>query len=255
MKIIRPIITVSLGEREISDGPNLWGDHKTYFSCIIDSGGTPLAVPPVTDNSLLRHYYELSDGILIPGGDDVDPREYGEERVVECGPSDLRKDFVERTLINWAREDRKPILGLCRGSQILNVVYGGSLFQDLPSQRKSDLPHKSVPNKWFESLHSIRIVEDSRLGQLLQTSEIGVNSLHHQAVKSVGAGLRAVAFAPDGVVEAVESELLDHFAIGIQCHPESMYTEAEPRFRRLFQAFIEAAGAFKGLRSSISTIE
>jgi putative glutamine amidotransferase len=236
---VKPLITVALAERLASDGPPIWGDHATYLTCVIAAGGVPIAIPPVPDLDQLARYYELADGIFLPGGEDIDPSRYGEERLVQCGPSHAGKEEVELTLIEWARRDKKPILGVCRGAQLLNVAYGGTLFQDLPSQRSDGLVHNK--GEWCEIVHPMAIVEDSRLRDILAVSTIEVNSLHHQAVKTLGNGLRAVAFAPDGLIEAVEGTEDGHFVVGVQCHPETLYEDIEPRFRQLFATFIAEA--------------
>lgn len=240
---MKPLITVTLSERPAPDGSPIWGDHSTYFSCVLAGGAVPIAIPPVPNREQLALYYELAHGVFLPGGDDIDPNQYGEERLAECGAHHSGKDEVELTLINWARRDKKPILGVCRGAQLLNVAYGGTLYQDLPTQRGNGMVHNE--GDWCELVHPISIIEGARLRDILSVGTIEVNSLHHQSVKVLGEGLRAVAFAPDGVIEGVEGTEEGHFVVGVQCHPETLYSDIEPRFRELFRIFVEEALAWR----------
>ena len=184
------------------------------------------------------------DGLMLTGGDDVAPARYNEPAhpaVVEVAPE---RDEFEIALIHEARKRKLPILAICRGIQVLNVAYGGSLVQDIPSEIKEALNHNlTVPAHLpFELAHEIWVEKDSLLAQLLRERLIDgdsceVNSRHHQAVKTVGNGLRVTATAPDGIIEAIEDPSAK-FCLGVQWHPENFWRTGE--FRALFEGFIGA---------------
>ena len=183
-------------------------------------------------------------GILIPGGEDVPPQRYGEEPHPKVTYLDPQRDEIEATLITWAFQDKKPCLGLCRGIQIMNVALGGSLFQDLPSMlgKNHYVYEDGDPRSWTKDAHKIRILENTQLASILKTQELNVNSLHHQAIKQIAAGLQVSAEDADGLIEGVESKDHTQFFIGVQCHPESYSgTDTHTEWEKCFSAFIEAA--------------
>jgi putative glutamine amidotransferase len=185
------------------------------------------------------------DGLMLTGGDDVAPSRYGEPKldvVVEAGPE--RDDF-EIALVKEARARDLPILAICRGIQVMNVAFGGSLVQDIPSQIPGAVEHKlAVPlHPSFAFAHEVWFEKDSLLGRLLSerlgdTDSCEVNSRHHQAVKQVASGFRVSGTAPDGVIEAIEDPAA-RFCLGVQWHPENFWRTGE--FRTLFEGFVEAA--------------
>ena len=150
------------------------------------------------------------------GGDDIDPARYGEAPHPRLGAVSPERDTAELLLARWAFTDGKPLLGICRGLQVINVARGGSLWQDLPSDHSGSLNHyaSATLQRWGTIDHPITLAEGSRLAGLLGTTAIGVNSLHHQAVKRLGMGLRVVGYAPDSVVEAIEGED-EAFVVGV----------------------------------------
>ena len=178
---------------------------------------------------------------------DVDPATYGELRHAQCDRADPARDWAEITLIRWALADNKPVLGVCRGIQVINVACGGSLYQHVPEQLPAGIKHDCFPGASDYTrdflAHGVRVESSSRLGRLLG-DEVAVNSMHHQGVKRLAPDLRASAFAPDGLVEAVEG-VNGHYVVGVQWHPEEL-AEAHAPHRRLFTDFLEAAGAFRG---------
>ncbi len=185
------------------------------------------------------------DGLLLTGGDDVAPGRYGEEvhpAVVVVAPE--RDDF-EIALIKEARARHLPIFAICRGMQVLNVAFGGTLVQDIPTQAPGALDHgmKVPPHNAFDPAHEIWIEKDSLLAGLMKDRLAGgdsleVNSRHHQAIKHLAPGFRAVATAPDGIIEAIEDPGA-RFCLGVQWHPENFYRTGE--FRALFEGFVAAA--------------
>ena len=209
---------------------------------MLQAGGLPVLLPPLTDPRALRALYERLDGVLLAGGDDIDPARYGETPHPRLGAVSPERDTAELLLARWAFADGNPLLGICRGLQVINVARGGSLWQDLPSTHPESLDHyaSATLRRWDVIDHTVALTEGSRLAGLLGTTAIGVNSLHHQAVKRLGIGLRAVGYAPGGMVEAIEGED-EAFVMGVQGHPETLWQAAEPRWSRLFAALVAAA--------------
>jgi putative glutamine amidotransferase len=220
--------------------PPRLGQNQTYIQAVSRAGGAPLLIPHLTDEALLRRVYKRLDGLLLPGGGDIDPVYYGQVALEACGLPSLDRDKTELPLARWAAEEGKPLLAICRGIQVLNVALGGSLYQDIPSQ----LP-EAGRHDWYPDLprdlrpHKVTIEPGTRLASLLGRGVQGVNSLHHQAADEVAPGLEVTARAEDGIVEALEVK--DHpFALGVQWHPEELVGE-DARQQGLFEALIEAS--------------
>jgi putative glutamine amidotransferase len=210
--------------------------YDDYVQAILASGGLPVLLPAVMSGESRTAYIEHLHGLLVPGSPaDVDPACYGEEPHPRLGPvSPLRTDF-EMQLVELALQHELPVFGICGGSQVLNVALGGSLYQDIPSQLAKAYKHSGAS----EPAHTVDIVAGTRLAAILDTQEMRVNSLHHQAVKVPGQALVVSASARDGVIEAVEISG-QPFVIGVQWHPERLFVEDEAS-RRLFSAFVQAA--------------
>ncbi len=216
--------------------------NQRYYLAAAAAGAVPVLIPLMDDMETLREIFDRLDGILIPGGVDLDPATYGEEPHAKLGRVDPARDLVELQLATWAIEDKKPLLGLCRGLQVLNVACGGTLFQDLEAQLPAAIKHDYFPNYGFERshlAHDVHLTAGSRLRDVMALDRIAVNSMHHQAIKTLGAGLRASAVASDGIVEAAELES-DGFVVGVQWHPE-VFDPSQPQTQQLFGAFIQAA--------------
>jgi putative glutamine amidotransferase len=214
---------------------------RAYPETLASFGAIPLIIPASLEPHQLRAAYERVGGLLLPGGLDVDPARYSAARHPALGETDQALDDVELTLACWALDDGKPVLGLCRGQQVLNVATGGSLYQDLATERPSGLEHAQRGDDRYRPSHELRLDPDSRLAALLGRTTLLVNSVHHQAVRALGCGWRACGWAADGVVEAIERTAADGgFAFGLQCHPEESWRE-EPAFAELFRAFVAAA--------------
>lgn len=171
------------------------------------------------------------DGLLLPGGWDVDPSLYGEPKDEKVGPIDRELDEIELRMFNQARERRLPVLGICRGQQVINVALGGTLVQHLDD-------HDIRGHGRSHLAHSIKVDPGSELGQAAGEHHIRVNSFHHQAVKDLARGLRETALGEDGTVEGVESD--DGLIVAVQCHPEELTTDL-PWARRLFERFVARA--------------
>jgi putative glutamine amidotransferase len=239
---MQPLIGIS--GRLIKDTdwcPPIVGHRQGYVNGVLDAGGVPVLLPPLTDLVALRALFERMDGILLAGGEDVAPEIYNEQQHPQLGSVSTERDAAELMLARWAVEEGKPLLGICRGIQVLNVALGGTLWQDLLAQCPGVQDHQSGEKAqcWDTFDHTLQLDTDSLLATLLHTTALGVNSLHHQAVNQVGQGLRVVGRAPDGVVEAVEGTG-DGFVVAVQCHPEQLWQGPDPRWRNVFRAFVEA---------------
>ena len=239
---MKPYIGISCGafrDRDWCPPANFL--RKNYTDAIIAAGGLPLIIPVLEDIEVLRALYDRMDGILISGGGDIDPRFYNEPPLAGLGPTDPMRDEIELPLARWAIDEGKPLLGICRGSQVINVAMGGTLYQDIPSQIHTQLVHDSsfTRQDWTYMAHELRLEPDSKLAQLFGSNCIMTNSLHHQSLKDLAPGLRAVGWAPDGVVEAIEGAG-EGFLVGVQCHPEALQGAADTRWQALFRDFVES---------------
>jgi putative glutamine amidotransferase len=213
-----------------------------YVEGVADAGGVPVVLPPVGEEWTAEAVVGGLDGLLLSGGSDLDPGYYGEEPVHELGVTIPERDAFEMALLKHALKRGIPILGICRGMQVLNVALGGTLYQDLPSQMDHMvlLGHRQETPKW-QPTHEVEVDGGSKVAEILGTDELKVNSYHHQAIKDLASGLVAVACAPDGVIEAVESgDLAKRWMIGVQWHAEAM-RDAGPEHRHLFEAHVSAA--------------
>ena len=213
-----------------------------YVEGVAEAGGVPVVLPPVVRVREADALLGGIDGLLLSGGSDLDPSYYGEKAVAELGVTVPERDAFEMSLLEHALRRGLPILGICRGMQILNVALGGTLFQDLPSQMDHLvlLGHRQETPKW-QPTHEVEVEGGSKVGQIMGVDELKVNSYHHQAVKDLADGLVGVAHAPDGVVEAVEwGDLSQRWLVGVQWHAEAM-RDAGPEHRNLFEAHVAAA--------------
>ncbi len=192
---------------------------------------------------------ETVDGLLIPGGVDIAPTEYGQTRVHPTVSVEPERDRLELGLARAALAQGVPLLGVCRGIQVINVAAGGTLWQDLPSERPSAVVHMepALGRDRKRLVHTVDIVPGTELARWIGSAELAVNSIHHQAVRDLPPGLRASATAPDGVVEALEATR-GPWVLAVQWHPEDLWN-ASPRHAALFAAFAQAARARAAARS------
>lgn len=205
------------------------------------AGGLPIMLPETGTPSDAEQMIELIDGLILTGGADVAPQTYHEKPISERWPGDPKRDAYELRLIDLALKAKKPILGLCRGCQILNVYFGGTLYQDITSQKPGTLLHRDV-EKYDHNNHFVSLEENGLLFPLYNKARLKVNSVHHQAVKDLGKGLKASAISEDGLIEAVElARPLNSFLLGVQWHPE---WEGNPKLslddgQKIMAAFLE----------------
>ena len=214
-----------------------------YFEGIREAGGVPVILPLTDDEDELAAALDVCDGLLVTGGQDVSPALYGEsdpDALALCGELCPRRDGMEALLVPMAIERNLPVLGICRGIQVINAVLGGTLWQDLPKQRPSDVEHHGQP-PYEEPVHEVEVLPATPLAEVIGAGLYAVNSYHHQAIRELAPDLQAMAKAPDGVVEAVwrpESR----FLWAVQWHPEFSH-EVDEGSRKIFSAFAEAAQA------------
>jgi len=240
----RPVILITGGRKpddhEGQSERSYWaGCPAEYVDAVLVSGGAPLLLPYNADHESAQSAVEKCDGVLLSGGGDIDSNLYGCERHEATHGILQQRDELELALIKAAIGLDLPILGICRGIQILNVALGGTLVQDIPSQVRPGLGHNIGGQS--PDMHPITIEAGSLLFEVLGTGQIDVNSRHHQAVGDLGTGLRITAVAEDGVVEAIES-IDGRPILAVQFHPENIL-ESHPIFRRLFDWLVnEAAG-------------
>ena len=226
--------------------------QQLYRDAIQDNGGLVVVLPQTDDDEVVTARLEALDGILLPGGIDVDPQFYAEERHERLEETDAALDQLEFSVLDHAKEHKLPMLGVCRGHQVLNVYYGGSLIQDIPSEHKSQaevIHRRRMPGK-EKPVHHISIEHGSLLHQLLGATRIVVNTYHHQAVKKPAPGFVITARADDGIVEAIEYRG-DRFILGVQFHPEKM-RGPDPRFNAIFKRFVEEARKARARRTGVT---
>jgi putative glutamine amidotransferase len=219
--------------------PPRFGINQSYVRALTAAGCAPVLIPILNDDDRLRAIYDRLDGIVFPGGADVAPHEYGEAPIDNVNVIEAPRDRTELTLARWAFADDLPTLGICRGQQVLNVALGGTLHQDLRNQGVTIVEHSDADGRVRNALlHRVRLDPGSRLAQLIDETSIEVNSLHHQAVKSVAPQLKVTGTSDDGVIEAIESDDR-RFLIAVQWHPEEI--DDLPWVQRLFAGFALAA--------------
>ena len=210
--------------------------QAAYVRAVADAGGLPLILPLGLPSAALRGIYDRLDGILLSGGGDLQPSTYGVTTSVALVDVDPQRDALELSLARWALEDGKPVLGICRGQQVLNVAAGGTLIPDISSARPEALDHRGAARAPHALGHDVQVEADSYLAKLGTPVSLEVNSSHHQAVDRLARGWRVSAVAPDGIIEAIEAP--GHpFALAVQWHPERLGARADAA--ALFATFVQ----------------
>ncbi len=210
--------------------------NSAYLSGVQRAGGVPVLLPPQLEDHARRALFERLDGVLLTGGGDIDPALFHERPHPAVSGVSASRDRLELALVEHALARRLPLLAICRGIQALNVALGGTLYQDVRSEPGSAVQHDQEAPR-HEPTHRVTIVPGSRLEAVLGVTDLEVNSFHHQAIKALGHGLRAVAFTGDGLIEGAEADDASRFVLGVQWHPEELEPHEKPA-RRLFEALI-----------------
>jgi len=243
----RPVIGIPTQTLQAIEGipeglPASWVMNQRYYLATTSVGAVPWMIPLLEDVATLREIYDRLDGVLLAGGVDMDPGTYGEEKSPLCGVIDPPRDLVEMQLAKWSLAEGKPIFGICRGLQVINVVMGGSLFQDVTAECNTAIKHDYVPTEgWARDhlAHEVSVPSGSRIHAALGSTRVMVNSMHHQGIDRLGSGLAVTAVAPDGLIEAVEAPG-ERYLVAVQWHPEAMSGE---HATRLLAPFIQACAA------------
>ena len=200
------------------DDADRTGVNAAYVRAVLAAGGVPIILSPLMGASLAAHALEGADGLLLTGGEDIDPSWYGADPSPLLSPPSRERDLFELALFAVARQRQQPILGICRGIQLINVGLGGTLTQDLPTERPGTVQHRPDGSRDTRS-HRIQVTPGSRAAEALGTSSLSVNSSHHQAIRDLAPGLCATGWSDDGVIEAAESPAGEPWLLAVQWHP------------------------------------
>jgi putative glutamine amidotransferase len=246
----RPVIGIVSSLK--SDDPNLCTINKvvsvnhSYVLSVLGSGGLPLILPPSDSDDAIAEMVESVDGLLITGGNDLRPQLYGEEPGWDQGSFSPERDHLDFASIRAALEQKKPIFGICRGIQAINVYFGGTLYQDLREEKSCTVKHSqdSESSCWS---HTVEISRKSILYPVLGKT-VRTNSFHHQAVKKAAEGFLVGAAAKDGIVEAIE-KTEGSWILGVQWHPELMASSGDPVMQKVFGLFVDACEKHRSGRS------
>jgi putative glutamine amidotransferase len=224
------IIAVSVSDKEKSKGKD-----SPYFKALLAAGALPEEIQLVTAGASNFRADDF-DGILLGGGEDVDPTLYEEEKKYENVKINRKRDDFELKLLDRARESQLPVFGICRGTQLINVKFGGTLYQDLDRDAEVEFDHKQEGER-SDATHNVTLTEpESLLGESFH-GQCKVNSFHHQGIKRVGRGLKVTAYSEDGLVEAVEAAVGFHYLVAVQWHPEEIVEQ--PEQKKMLQQFLE----------------
>jgi putative glutamine amidotransferase len=242
---MHPIIGITARPQNVPSAMNdilAYLATHTYTDSILRGGGIPIVIVPV-ENPLIDSVLDRVDGILFTGGGDIAPERYGAERDEAVRMVDHERDEFELALVRRAYERKMPTMAICRGNQVVNVAFGGTLIQDLPSHAGAH-GHDIVGEGAYKPHAEALIEEDSRIAKAIGGGLHGINSIHHQAVEHLGEGLRVVASAPDGTVEALEHTDSEWPLISVQWHPEYLGVRDHGDSHDLFAAFVESAAKY-----------
>jgi putative glutamine amidotransferase len=224
-------------------GRPIYANNRTYAHAVEKAGGIPILIPMMNDLHIIADLLTRLDGLLLTGGIDIHPSRFKEEAHPLTEEADLELDEFEIALATRALQEDLPVLGICRGMQLINIILGGSLCQDIDNQYPGSIghTHRNLPRTHLA--HRITVEPGSRMEKILGSQEVWVNSLHHQAIKEPGTGVLITGHAADGIPELLEVSGY-RFVMAAQCHPEEIYA-IEPAFARLFSAFVQASSSRK----------
>jgi putative glutamine amidotransferase len=238
--VSHPRIAVS-GVVRSWEGADRTGVNAAYIRALLAAGALPLILSPLIGASLAGFGLDGCDGLLLTGGEDIDPSWYGADASSHLTPPSRDRDLFELALFAVARQRNIPILGVCRGLQLVNVALGGTLYQDIPTERPGSVEHQPEGARDARS-HVVRLQPGSRAAGALGSTTVTVNSSHHQAIKELAPGLIATGWTSDDLIEAVESVPGAPWLLAVQWHPEEMYADRQAPEHGLFRALVSAAG-------------
>lgn len=233
---MKPIIGLTM-TKGVAKGHHAINNY--YIEAVFDSGGIPINIPMVEDENDLEEYLEILDGIIFIGGADIWPLLYNENPLKQTHIISYERDKFELEMFKRAYEMKLPILGICKGAQVINVALGGNLYQDIDAQIPDALGHQPIGISEDELYHSINIKKNTYLFDVFQSEKAYVNSNHHQSIKNLGDNLIVSALSEDGIIEAIEASD-ERYLIGVQFHPECLIKK-HPEFLKLFEQLILAA--------------
>jgi putative glutamine amidotransferase len=239
-----PLIAVG-GVTRRWDGSDRTGVNASYVKSVVAGGGVPLILSPLLAPSLAARALARVDGLLLTGGEDIHPAWYHAEPSKHLYPPSRERDLFELALFAAARQMQLPILGICRGIQLINVALGGTLYQDLPSERPGNVDHNPSAERTART-HAIRLAPGSRAEAALGPASLTVNSFHHQAIKDLAKGLVATGWTEDGLIEAVETAPGTPWLLAVQWHPEEMFADGSAPEQGLFRGLVEEASRREG---------
>ena len=237
-----PVIGITTRRREVKSSGGRGEAHtlqRTYTDAVVRAGGVPLLLPPVPQQDV-ETVVDRIDGLILSGGGDVDPARYQGKTDASMYGIDFDRDEFEMELVTQAARTRLPVLAICRGLQVVNVALGGSLIEDIPTELGS-LDHTAIGHEVFNGHQHVRLDPGCRVSRVVGAVDLQVNSIHHQAVRALAPGLRAVGWADDGVIEAIEHEDAEWPLLAVQWHPEYLEGVDDPFSRSLFKALIDTA--------------
>ncbi len=242
---MRPIIGLTTFSETNEKNITFNSLNYNYIRAVIMAGGTPVLIPVTGCDECIEDYIKLVDGIIFTGGVDLAPLYYGENPIKEVHSISAERDEYELKLFKKVYNAYIPILGVCRGMQLINVALNGTLYQDINAQLPNSLGHYPEDTRADVLYHSVKLEEDSIPFKIFKTHDIKVNSTHHQSVKDLGKGLKASAYSQDGIIEAMESISTDgQFILGVQWHPEALVVKYE-EFLEMFKYFVKKCGEKK----------
>ncbi|MGE5630299.1 MAG: gamma-glutamyl-gamma-aminobutyrate hydrolase family protein [Caulobacteraceae bacterium] len=243
---MKPVILIT-SNHESEGGRSKTTCNWHYINSVAICGGLPLVLPNIDTGDNIDSIMRLADGILFSGGADVHPKYFNEEIKVDNMTICERRDSFEMSLAERVLASDMPVLGICRGMQLLNIAAGGNIYQDIGAQYKTSIKHSNPESPRWEIIHKVKPVENSKYYGLYSAAEKGVNSFHHQAVKDLASGFKVSAYSEDGLIEAYEADG-ERFLFGIQWHPEGM-AEKYPEELELFRQFIKSANKYKSQKA------
>lgn len=224
------------------DGGERTGLNSAYVRSVLAAGGVPLVLSPILGPAYAARALDGVDGLVLTGGEDMDPAWYRMEPHPKANPPSRERDLFELALLATARQREIPMLGICRGIQVLNVALGGTLWQDLPSELVGAVDHSPEAAR-SDRTHVVRLQAGSLIASALGGTEVRVNSFHHQAIRDLAPKLVATGWTEDGLIEAVEGAPGEPWLLAVQWHPEEMHADLRSPDRGLFRALVERAGA------------